>query len=227
MKKQNHNNVSKRCLEICLAMSIAFLTIIVTVQVVNKGQCPLAPIASPKNAAVVETWREQNLWDILIGNGIHQTGTLYRIEPLCASTISVYENMRPLLTTSNYSSVVQNAEYSYSETKGFVVDVDVKEQLKHFEVAFGFSINVGKTTSYKAYVNVPSGKHMEVWGADNRIKRQYSDYCAQKQKYLLTKGWVNTGTPYLSSPLVKQYGAYHVEWRESPIDDTQTIFGPF
>lgn len=174
-------------------------------------------VKTPALNAKVETWTEQNFWDVFWGTGFWQTRTKYTINPSSANTTRTYENRKLLLSTSNDTSLTQSASYSYTSRVGHNFNATVKGKKGHFEAAIGYTLTAETSTTYTANVNVPKHKSIDVWGSDVRVKSQYTTYVTQVQRAnnIAATSWVNYGNPSTSKPLIKQYNGKHIDWSYS------------
>lgn len=202
--------MKKKTVKRLLCLSFALLFSICAFQVSGGVSGPEKVNASATNAKV-ETWVEQNFWDVFWGNGVWQTRTKYTIDPYKANTAVTYENKKLLLSTSNKTKVNQTASYSYSSTVGHSFNATVSAKKGHFQAALGYTLTSSSTTTYTANINVPKKSSIRVWGSDIRIKSQYTTYKTQPQRSSF-RGWINNGNASTTRPLIKQYSGKHISW---------------
>lgn len=202
--------MKRKNLKRLLCLSFGLLFAVCTFQV-SGGVSELEKVNASATDAKVETWTEQNFWDVFWGTGFWQTRTKYTINPSAANTMRTYDNTRLLLSTNNNTNVNQSASYSYSSTVGHSFNATVSAKKSHFEAAIGYTLTSSSTTTYTANVTVPKKTSIMVWGSDVRIKSQYTTYKTQVQRASFS-GWVDHGAPSSTSPLIKQYSGKHISW---------------
>ena len=193
-----------------LGFSLALLCAICAFQV-SGGVSEFEKVNTSVTNAKVETWVEQNFWDVFVGlGGRWQTRTKYTINPSSPNTTRTYENRKLLITTDNDTDKDQIGAYSYTETVGHTFNATVGAKKGHFELAVGYTLNRAETETYTANVNTPPGRAIDVWGSDVRVKSQYTTYTTQVQYWC--GGWINLGSPSTTRPLIKEYSGYRIEW---------------
>ena len=192
-----------------LGFSLALLCAICAFQV-SGGVSEFEKVNTSATNAKVETWVEQNFWDVFVGVGLWPTRTKYTINPSSPNSTRTYENRQLIITTDNKTGEPQIGAYSYTETVGHIFDATVAAKKGHFELAVGYTLNRAKTETYTANVNTPPGRAIDVWGSDVRVKSQYTTYITQVQ--FCGAGWINLGSPSTTRPLIKEYSGYRIEW---------------
>lgn len=208
--------MKQKILRRLICLSFALLLAFSALQV-GGGIGELEAVKAPALNAKIETWTEQNFWDVFWGTGFWQTRTKYTINPSSANTTRTYENRKLLLSTTNDTNDTQSASYSYTSRVGHSFNATVTGKKSHFEAAIGYTLTVETSTNYTANVNVPKNTSISVWGSDVRVKSHYTTYVTQVQRAnnLAATSWVNYGNPSTSHPLIKQYSGKHIEWSYS------------
>lgn len=196
-----------------LYLTFALMFVICAFQI-SGGVSALEVVNTPATNAKVETWVEQNFWDVFWGTGWWQTRTVYTIRPHSPYTVTTYENRKLLLSTTNNTNEAQTASYSYTSKIGHNFNATIGAKKSHFEVAIGYTLNAETSTTYTANANVPGKTSISVWGSDVRVKSHYTTYITQVQRASLN-GWVDHGEPESDLPLIKEYNGKHIEWSYS------------